>query len=238
MLTESKNSNHHFTTAEKIAIFFILIHLLAMIIYPLVNSKLSWTRIHQTWMDWQTYNAAFIALIASFIAYKATVYNYSKERENNFFAEKALLPHALDTLCSYTKDCAEINLSLIGRARTGSGSKSYFRQFPDSIPTPNKDALAVFTACIRYSDRDLGRYLAKILEEIQVINARLESLRENDFNYEIIPEITDAQLMYIAGTRFKLESLFSFARNEIEYFKEPKANETDLRNIIQFKLSR
>ncbi|WP_349335366.1 hypothetical protein [Delftia sp. DS1230] len=238
MTNETKESKYHLTIAEKFATSFIVIHIFSMIVYPLFKSKFNFTWIHQTWMDWQTYNAAFIALIASFIAYKATVYNYTKERENNFFATKALLPHALDNLCSYTKDCAKINLSLISRARGGSSSRSYFQQYPNIIPIPDKDAMAVFTDCIRYSDRNLGKYLAKILEEIQVINARLESLRDNDISHNNIPEVSETQLMYIAGTRFKLESLFPFARNEVNYFEEQETNENGLRTIISTRLSR
>lgn len=207
-----------------------------MLIYPLLKYAPNWTLIHQTWMDWQTYNAAIIALLASFVAYKATVFNYQQERKNNLIAAKSLLPQALDDLCNYTRECVDINYSVQDLAIGGWESDRFFRDNP-TLPNPSRDSLATISDCIKYADRELGSYLAEILNNIQLINARTDNLRTGKYSAENLERITKGNIQKIAHLRAKIDSLFSFARDETP-FEKISPSDKDINNIIETRFKR
>lgn len=188
---------------------FIIVYILSMIVYPAVIYKLNWFDIHQAWIDWQTYNAAIIALIASIIAYKATTYQYHKERENNYRAAKSLLPHALSELCDYLDDCAQLHAYFYHR--------SLNRELNAVITTPPlpNQAISTMVECIRFSDTTVGDYLAKIIEDLQLFQTRAISATAQNYSPHRSTEI--ARIRELAIARFKINELFDYARNEEDF---------------------
>ena len=88
--------------------------------------------------------------------------------------------------------------------------------------------------CIRYSPIEVGNYLAKILESLQVIHARLRPDAPGTIHVAIAAnEIS--YIKYIALTYKRTEHLFGYARNE-ENFTLPDESIDAINRIIRFQL--
>ncbi|MHC3433032.1 hypothetical protein [Delftia lacustris] len=214
-----------------IVLAVIFTHISSMLFYPAIKYKFDWHWIHQTWMDWQTYNSAMIALIASLIAFEATVYSHRQEKINNFRAAKATLAHALNDICNFTSDCEKILCSVITGAKEGDSSGTYFKISGISIPTPTSAAMNTFVDCIRYSDTALGNHLAKIMEELQVAQARIENLRTKDLQAISVRRVAKEYIDQLAEIRVYAEDLFFFARN-IEEFTEKEITKSRIHETV------
>lgn len=206
-------------------LFFIIliIYAISMLVYPAVVYKLNWIDVHEVWMDWQTYNAAIVALIASIIAYKATTYQYHKERANNYRAAKSLLPHALSDICDYIDQCVQIHQYMYHRSRREELSAEVH------APLPPTQAISAIVECIRFSDIEVGDYLAKIVEDLQLFQVRATSATAQNYSPHSTTEI--AHIKYLATTRFKINELFDYARNE-KIFSATEVDDDDLNRTV------
>lgn len=192
-------------------------YFLSMIIIPAFKHDFDWIKIQSIWDRWQSLNAAMIALAASIVALKITTHNYKKDRENNFRAAKAILPHALSDIAEYHKKCAGIHNVLYIKAACKESPNEFIRSF--EIPAIPTEAITAFTECIRYSEINIGTYLSKILEELQVINARIKTIKSDEIRLENTTHSSAFFIKYIAESRAKIDSLFKYARN-IKDFSE------------------
>ncbi|WP_353180315.1 hypothetical protein [Delftia acidovorans] len=203
----------------------IIIYFFCMIVYPAFLYKMEWAGIRKIWIDWQTYNAAMIALIASLIAYKATTYQYHKERDNNYRASKARLPHALSEICEYLKQCAQLREQLIFIRARGGHLESGRVIAPE---LPNK-AISEIVECIRFSNATVGDYLAKIVEELQVFHARASEASKSEYSPFHATEISEINAL--GRTRAKINELFPYARNE-ENFSKAEVNQEKINKSV------
>lgn len=224
-----KNSNDQNDHCLQILFALILtIYVFCMVLYPTFNNwngPGTWQEVQEVWDRWQTVNAAVIALLASLIAFKATTYQYHRERENNYRAAKSKLPQALSDICSYAKECARIHHGYYA-AITARVDRV---QVPaPALPT---EAVASIVECIRYSPVEIGNYLSKILESLQVINARLAPDSPGVLHVHIsVNEIS--HIKYIALAYKRAENLFGYARNE-ESFKLADESSEALNNTAR-----
>ena len=212
----------------------ITIYLYCMVMYPTLNNwnmAGTWQEVQKVWDRWQSFNAAVIALLASVIAFKATTYHYHRERENNFRAAKAKLPQALSDLSIYTRECASVHRLLHALATRNANREEFLQSV--RVPARPNEAIDIFVECIKYSDRHIGNYLAKILEELQVMHARIESKKKDTFIVRpaLVGEVSCID--YIARSRLKINHLFDFARNEAP-FTETDFSIEALRKVIVF----
>ena len=212
----------------------VTIYLFCMVLYPTFNNWTvtgTWQEVQKVWDRWQTLNAAVIALLASLIAFKATTYQYHQERENNFRAAKAKLPQALSDLATYTKECASVHSLIHALAKRRAPREELLKAA--SVPERPSEAIDIFVECIKYSDSHIGNYLAKILEELQVMHARLESKSKDTFMVLPVLVAEVSCIDYIARSRLKINHLFDFARNE-EPFTEADSSLEKLRKVAIF----
>ena len=212
----------------------LTIYLYCMVLYPTFNNwsmASTWQEVQKVWDRWQSFNAAVIALLASVIAFKATTYHYHRERENNFRAAKAKLPHALSDLAIYTRECASVHSLVHALAKRKAPRENFLESV--HVPVRPNEAIAIFVECIKYSDSHIGNCLAKILEELQVMHARLES-KSND-KFIVLPVLVAevSCIDYIARSRLKINHLFDFARNEAP-FTEADFSMESLRKVVVF----
>ena len=202
---------------EGAAVLIIASYFLSMVIIPIfitiyqvfpnLSFSVIWWSIQSVWDRWQTFNAAILALIASVIAFKATTYHDHREQENNFRAAKSQLPQALSDICSYLGRCAQIHYQHYGRIKLGE------ERVQAPVPARPLEAVASIVECIRYSPVEVGDYLSKILESLQVIHARLAPDSHGVIYVGILAnEIS--YIKYIARAYKRSENLFGYARNE------------------------
>lgn len=210
------------------------IYFAAIAIIPAYKSELDWIKIQNIWDRWQTLNASMIALVASLIAFKATTYHYKYDRENNFRAAKAKLGHALNDISTFTNECAAAHKQMYWYAINNTPRERY----QNNVISPSRpdEAINIFVECIRYSDANVGRYLAKILEELQIMHARVESIQNTNIIFIPLDISEISNIRYIAETRLKIDNLFSFARNENDFSASESSNSA-LANTVKFSLN-
>lgn len=223
---------------EPAAVLIIASYFLSMVIIPIfitiyqifpnISFSVIWWSIQSVWDRWQTFNAAIIALIASLIAFKATTYHDHREQENNFRAAKSQLPQALSDICSYTHSCAQIHHQYYSQIR--------LREDRVQIEAPARplEAVASIVECIRYAPIEVGNYLSKILESLQVIHARLAPDSLGTI-YIGIASNEIAHIKYIALAYKRTENLFGYARNEEPFTLADESIEA-LSRIVRLQL--
>ena len=214
------NSN---TAINWIGYFCVLVYIYAMLIYPWIAHDFSWPHVHAVWHDWQTFNAAVLAFLASWIAFKIARTRDERVREQNadqrkrdYFATSALLPAAFSELSAYLKASAGVLNQL-------------WEEIPPMpiAPEPASFYREVFQDCIRHADNMVAKYLKQILFDLQVLEARLDSLTSNNV-------VADSLLLIgyfysIAKLKVSIDKQFEFARDE-KYFDDSLPVWQDFKN--------
>lgn len=149
-------------------------YLYAMCAYPFIRGGWSWGHLQRVWMAWQSLNVGVMALASSLIALKVVTYREDKQRERNFVAARAFLPHALSELCSYTNDCAEFLVRALRIIEVEGWQPTNLE-----IPGQPSEYRQVFANCIASAEKDVAEHLAKITYKLQVHQSRLQGVADD-----------------------------------------------------------
>ncbi len=120
------------------------LYLSVMVLWPLYKGGRSYT--HNVWMDWQTLNAAILALVAAYITarliqnqIKQTADLAEQRRKAKQRAAHAVLPYALQEIIDYAEKCIEVIYDL---KRTSNNER----------PILNLDVINIIREAVEYAD--------------------------------------------------------------------------------------
>ncbi|MGI2029728.1 hypothetical protein [Endozoicomonas acroporae] len=204
--------------ATKIIFVIIPIYFISMIFYPFWKGGFDWKYVHSVWYTWQALNVGVLAFLSSFIAFSINRYSIEKQRMRDFIAERALLPHAVSELCSYLEQSFQSIFEGYNRCCRGMAE----RKIPLTSEKVNipETAILSFQSCIRVAEPDVAEYLAKILNELQVCNSRIENMYLSFNGKSPLVNTSDNFLAYmidVAVLRAKLDKIFDYARGERKF---------------------
>ncbi len=194
----------------------ITLFLICMLIAPWISSSWEWEYVQAVWDRWQTFNAAMLAFLSSWIAFNITKFNANKQREREFVAAKAFLPQALSDLSQYFTACSKTLLSAWNQINDGTGHKISSQL---TIPDLSDYHRSIFKECIQLAEPDISEHLAAILRDLQVHLSRLKELGEQNQNSTtIIISSNITSYMYSLGKlQVMTNRLFDFARGKKEF---------------------
>lgn len=203
----------------------VIIYGVSMIVAPWFFG--GWAYVQSVWREWQTLNASLLAFVSSVIALNISRLQANKQRERQFVAAKAFLPHALSELVAYFKASAD----LLHAAWEHIGDPARPLPVP-ACPELPKSYRETFSRCIETADPDVGAYLADILVHLQVHHARLSDV--SNFlagnGHTVLVRGNVKSYLYCLGRLHALTAqLFSFARGE-EPFNNSSLSWEDYRN--------
>ncbi len=193
----------------------IVIYIVAMLITPwFVIDVESWAYVQEVWDRWQTFNASVIAFVSSLIAFNISRFNENKQREREFVAAKALLPHALSELTKYFKESSVFLKDVWDQLELNRNARPVM-QTP--IPASPKDYQPIFTQCIKYAEPDVAEYLADVMRGLQIHSARLsdmqQTLSDPQSSMMVLPSNVISNLYSLGKLQAMINRLFSFSRN-------------------------
>lgn len=195
-----------------IGIPVLVAYILCMFVAPWVIG--SWLYVQSVWHHWQALNVGMLAFLSSVIAFNMTRYNSERQRDRDFTAAKAFLPEALSELNSYFMESADL-LSEAWRKRNSFDDHGRV-QIESPVPRLPERYKEVFAQCIRYANPPQGKYLAYILNKLQIHHSRIKELKDSfgpDSNMLVIPQNIISYL-YCLGELMALKNrLYGYARN-------------------------
>ncbi len=187
----------------------------SMIIHPIIESRGDWDNVLSVWREWQTLNAAFIALMSSLIAFYAALYADIRKRQRQRIAAISMLSESLSELCSYLESCATITAEAIEREKNDSDDcRSALSSPMPSRPSLYKES---FPKIIMLANKRSGMHFARILSELQVSMTRTERLAyrfSSKRRASKQPEYLESTLLDIIELRARVNNSFDYSRFE------------------------
>ena len=181
----------------------IIIYFVFMCVVPWFYGD--WDYVHGVWLDWQTLNTGVLAFLSSITAFNISSVAVEKQRQRDFVASRALLPQKLDDLCQYLNESAT---SLQG-AYYHSKNRSEMSEI--AVPKLSDAHFETFQECIRHATPEVGDYLAKVLNMLQVHGARLESVCKKP---QTNRRYYNTLFFGLAELKVSVDDLFPLARGE------------------------
>lgn len=131
---------------------------------------------------WQTFIAGLLALIGAYLTVAALERQLEIQRQQSddqrrrkHYAARAAMPAALSELVQYTRAC-ETLLKDIGLASPLTGRIIFAPPWVSpTVPLIPHDALQVLQTCIESADENMMAVIAGLIEDFQVMHARLLS---------------------------------------------------------------
>tara|TARA_R110002012_G_scaffold316411_1_gene531322 strand:- start:169 stop:1056 length:888 start_codon:yes stop_codon:yes gene_type:complete len=195
--------------------FFVYIY--GMFIGPLIV-RCDWAYIQSVWDRWQSFNVGVLALISSVLVFKATKYHSEQTRERQFKAARAMLPDALSELTAYLKSAARSLDELWDDYEQASlPSDSDFEIPYPLLPVKARETIK---ECISNANEDVGDYLARILSNLQVFDARLSGMCEEcKGQYRVSPSANNVNAAMILAAKIHalIGNIFEFSRGRKEF---------------------
>lgn len=191
----------------------ISLYLCFMFIEPFLNNGTN--GLIQVLKDWQTLNAAFIALFASVIALYATQYNVIKQKERDFIASKAFLPEALSELTEYLESSSKLLLEAY--KRESDQADTCKTPLEEELPTLPKKYRVTFRECIHSGEYEISEYLSEILRDLQIHNSRMVNTYQEFSDLRTFirsPSNKISEIYELAKIYSRIGRLYPFARNE------------------------
>lgn len=200
----------------------IAIYALSMFVVPFVQIGGSWHDMQEVWVRWQGVNVGMLALFSSAIAFSISRYKAEQERGRNFVAARAFLPAEFSELTSYCRASMAIFAEAYQRAKDPNDTcrTPLEASFP-SLPDGHRE---VFRDCIRFAEPEIGDFLARILERLQIHHSRMRGLDEDfrpDGTMVIIPQNVISYLDGIAEIQALINSNFNYARGRDNFDCSP-----------------
>lgn len=193
---------------------FFIIYFIGMLMYPAWHGGLDYNYLHGVWYEWQTFNSAMIALIASWVAIKAAFYKDEMTQKRSMMAARALLPEAASQIfVSIIRGAESLKEAYI--KRDGS-SGLYLSEYISEMP---EWTISIFKECIMHADEVEAKFLFEVLSDLQKLRASFMSASK-EFNGKFehgvllvdegkLEEIMERLVFFIA----KLHKIFHYARD-------------------------
>lgn len=196
---------------NRIGIPCVAVYVYSMLIHPWIVSGFSWRHVHAVWDNWQTFNAALLAFFASWIALNIARARDERQRQRDshqqareYFATSALLPAAFSDLNAYFKASAAVLNHLWEEVEP-----------KPKAPEPASFYRGIFQNCIRHADANIARYLKQILVDLQIHEARLDSITSSGVVADRHSLIVYAYAL--AKLKVAVDKQYSFARDEKDF---------------------
>lgn len=195
-----------------------LAYVICMLIAPIFHGfdgGWNWQNVQDVWDRWQTMNAGFLALISSIIAFNISKFSVNRQRERQFVAARAFLPHALSELTSYCKKSSSA-------LQNASAQMSLARELRATPPIPELPSgyKETFGKCIGEAEPEVGDYMAKILMNLQVHDSRLNQIGNPatpGVHRILTPSNVKSYLFSLGQLQAYINKLFGFARGMEEF---------------------
>lgn len=198
---------------NRVGVPLFLVYAFSMVVFPAFDKGGDWAQIQNVWDRWQALNVGVLAFISSVIAFNIAKYNTNKQRERQFVAARAFLPHALSELTTYCERSANVLIEAWERgADLHAGRKTPLKAALPELPESYKE---VFSRCIEAAEPEVGDYLATILVKLQIHHSRLQDLWDSfspDSSTLPIRENTKSYLFSLGEIKALIDKLFPFAR--------------------------
>lgn len=199
-------------------VIFIM-YFLGMLIYPAWVGEWSYNYLHGVWYEWQTFNSAMIALIASWIALKTAFYKDEMSNKRSMLAAKALLPEAASQIfVSIMRGAESLKNVYINRYDS---SELYLSSHINEMP---EWTISIFKECIMHADEVEAKFLFEVLSDLQKLRASFMSAsKEFNGNLEhgvilvdevVLERIVERLVFFVA----KLHKIFHSVRDGKEVF--------------------
>jgi hypothetical protein len=186
----------------------VALFVFSMLVYPWFDGpnqwaqpQLNWAHVQLVWDKWQTFNAAALAFVASLIALNISRIKDEKQRARDFLASKAFLPDAFSELTDYFRASANTLDHL-----WNSGSSVIAAP---ASPTAYRD---VFKDCIRHATPEVSQYLAKVLVDLQVHQARLAGITTDAATPDELSLLS--YMLALGKLKVAIDKQYEFARGE------------------------
>jgi len=197
------------------AIALGLVYFACMFVGPGVSGRFSWDHYQDVWHYWMPLNVGILAFTSSVIALNIAKYNANRQRERQFIAARAFLPHALSALIDYCRSSAEVWQEAWERTGSGSPLVTLRAGLSSSAPDLPSSYESIFSRCIEHADPAVANYLAQIIVKLQVHHSRLKMM-EGAYRPHRAISTTRSYVrgnLYALGEIYALISkLFGFAR--------------------------
>jgi hypothetical protein len=215
------------TTGEKLGIVLVLVisltYIFSMVGYPLLKYGYDWRELVGVWSEWQSFNAAMIAITASVIALYVTQISERKSTERKFMVASVLLPHSLGELSAYFNDSADLYTEALNciKARKNDHSKL----LEAKMPKISDDYKLTFSRCIEYGDAQTAQFLGDLLADMQVHQARMRnvisvlSVERHSMQISVINIVSNVYLL--GHLSVMVERLFPFFRRTVPLDTSP-----------------
>lgn len=192
-----------------------------MFVAPLFFTCADWDCVQDTWDRWQSLNVGILAFMSSVIALSISRLNAKNQKERQFIAARAFLPHALSELCRYFKSSSAVLRCFWEEMDSQAGK--YIGPSPkdfDELPDLYKE---VFSRCIEFAEPEVGDQLSFILVRLQVFHSRMESLKSSlgSTTNQLSPHELITYLFSLAQLQALINQLFPFARGQELFDSEP-----------------
>ena len=202
------------TYPVRVTLLFILsVHFLSMVVWPLYDRNLDFNYLMAVWSRWQTYNASLFAIYASIGAFSIQHYLDDQKRKRNFIASRAFLPDALHKASKYCRHVSDILKDIWNSEASDTPYDTEFLS-KDSL-TIETEAKEVFEKCIREAPIDVGNWMATLMAQIQILDARLEMLKQNlSSPRDLIISKSDVISAFcrLLALKARIDRLYDFAR--------------------------
>lgn len=164
-----------------------------------------WDYVHGVWLDWQTLNTGVLAFLSSITAFNISSVAVEKQRQRDFAASRALLPQKLDDLCQYLSESAKSLQSAYHHSKNRSEMSEI------KVPKLSDAHFEAFQKCIQHATPEVGDYLAKVLNMLQVHGARLKSVCKKP---QTNRRYYNTLFFGLAELKVSVDDLFPLARGE------------------------
>ncbi|GEM_PF-2977343 len=224
---------------KEIFVATIIVYIYLMIVpFPFLHYNFEWDKVYKFYVEWQTLTSAIIALCASFIALHTMQIsennrrdNENEQRERNFIAARAFLPHAFDDLTDYCDECLDKYLNSItdvqdyvNHNERSNENNNQVDMVPVLFP---ESAYKTIKECILYADSAFGEHLIKLVGKLQIQNSRIHShfnKHNNEHLYCNLKALDHKKSAYheILNTfliRYVISCTLNFARGESSEYK-------------------
>lgn len=194
------------------------LYIFSMLVFPFIREGGDWVRVQSIWDRWQALNVGMLAFLSSVIAFNISKFNADRQREREFIAARAFLPHALSELTDYFRSSALVLIESWRRLEDQlNGRRKPLESVVPNLPEQYKE---IFSNCIKYAEPDVGEYLAKILVRLQIHHSRLKGFAELfGTNSSMLPLRANA-VTYLIGLgelQALVNNLYEFARGTSKF---------------------
>lgn len=218
----------------------LIIAVIATVIAVDFNNQEGW--VVDLVQRWQTLISGFLALVAAaftaqFIALQiASTESMERKRfedaarekqlseERSHMAARSVLPLTLNSLSDYSKDIARAAMAVLDQTTSPRIEAEQISAIP-YLPVTPREVIADLQDFIRTAPIEVGRQVANLLSDLQLLNANAESTWQRAFLPEGGEVVVRANFEALVGRAVvihaRISGLYPYARRETEIVAPP-----------------